>query len=385
MQTYKEIIPTYEEYLKIQIQDNDIEEDMYPKWVEGQYRYVQNAFASVDRTAKILDIACGSGVGLTCLKKMGFTDVVGVELRTQKVDKAVKIGFPVHTVDMHDLSIFPDNLFDIVYSSHTLEHAYEPSKVLFEFYRILKSQALLKVVLPYPDNGTLKVHGAKFELGTATLDDGHTIIAYFQTHGFELIDKHYDTFREPEIWLTFRKRSPSLTVKELRTLLLEASKSAIGLLVLELHKLASQYKHVTEFGVQKGPSTLSLAYGRSEQLVSYEFNDVLEPEMRARIQTAANWKYILADTRTIDIELTDFLFIDTKHTYEQLLTELRKHASKVRHVIAMHDVFSFGVFGEFDQKQGLLYAINEFLAECPEWYIERLITGDHGLCILKRK
>ena len=55
---------------------------------------------------------------------------------------------------MHDLSCFTDRSFDIVYSSHTIEHAYHPRRVVKELTRVLRSDGELIVVLPYPDTGT---------------------------------------------------------------------------------------------------------------------------------------------------------------------------------------------------------------------------------------
>jgi SAM-dependent methyltransferase len=95
---------------------------------------------------------------------------------------------------------------DIVYSSHTLEHAYWPDKVVKEFHRILKLDGKLFVVLPYPDSGNnAEAHGAKYELGTTTDDGGAAVMTYFTKRGFSLEFVKAESFREPEIWLEMKK------------------------------------------------------------------------------------------------------------------------------------------------------------------------------------
>lgn len=56
--------------------------------------------------------------------------------------------------------------------------------------------------------------------------------------------------------------------------------------------------------------------------------------------------FIQASTLDIEIDETDLLFIDTQHTYAQLIAELRKHHSKVRRWIALHDTMIFGEVGD---------------------------------------
>ena len=108
---------------------------------------------------------------------------------------------------MHDLSCFTDRSFDIVYSSHTIEHAYHPRRVVKELTRVLRSDGELIVVLPYPDTGTENdpAHGAEYELGTNVADGGMKVVSFFARHPLRLTSKEFDDFREPEIWLRFTR------------------------------------------------------------------------------------------------------------------------------------------------------------------------------------
>lgn len=206
---YQDIVNDYDAYVEAQKVKYCSHEIQVPRWEQGQQRYMEAVFSGVDRGARILDIACGDGVGLRQFRRLGFTNVVGVEFNDVKLAKARETGYEVVAADMHDLSIFPDGSFHIVYSSHTLEHAYRPSEVLAGFRRILVPHGNLFVVLPYPDvdRGNEEAHGAKYELGTDVADEATRVIEYFTSRGFELVTHVFDTFREPEIWL-FLARTP---------------------------------------------------------------------------------------------------------------------------------------------------------------------------------
>lgn len=206
--SYNDIVNSYDKYLFFQNNKYCSHESENAKWKEGQQRYLNLQFAGIKRDLKIIDIACGDGVGLRHLRYMGFKNLMGVELNKTKASLALESGFNVINVDMHNLHNIENNEFDVVYSSHTLEHAYEPVKVVKEFKRILRKTGLLVIVLPYPDTNILndKAHGGKYELGTNVTDNGMSVVRFFTEMGFDLIKKEYDSFREPEIWLTLRKR-----------------------------------------------------------------------------------------------------------------------------------------------------------------------------------
>ena len=100
---------------------------------------------------------------------------------------------------------------------------------------------------------------------------------------------------------------------------------------------------------------------------------------------------------------TDLLFIDTWHVYGQLKRELARWHSSVNKYIIMHDTTVDEWVGEtirvgwnpFEQSKqfgfpvseitkGLWPAIEEFLAEHPEWKVEKRLTNNNGLTILSR-
>ncbi|PIP15084.1 hypothetical protein COW98_01770 [Candidatus Roizmanbacteria bacterium CG22_combo_CG10-13_8_21_14_all_35_9] len=204
---FKDIVKTYNQYKKQQLTDYCSFESENQKWETGQERYIKKSFCKIPRDFMIADIACGDGIGLRQFKKLGFKNIIGVDFNQKKISIAKKVGYKVVKADMHKLIFFKDNTFDIIYSSHTLEHAFRPAKVIKEFYRIMKIGGMLYVILPYPDTNFLneEAHGSKYELGLNINDKGKTLKNYFKKYSFECINTQFDSYREPEIWLKFRK------------------------------------------------------------------------------------------------------------------------------------------------------------------------------------
>jgi len=106
------------------------------------------------------------------------------------------------------LGPFYDGELDVIYSSHTLEHCWEVGNVVDAFRVVLGPKGRLFVVLPFPDCSPKAelVHGARGELGTDVKDGGVGVARFFTERGFCLDKVEFDSFREPEIWRSLRKK-----------------------------------------------------------------------------------------------------------------------------------------------------------------------------------
>jgi hypothetical protein len=153
-----------------------------------------------------------------------------------------------------------------------------------------------------------------------------------------------------------------------------------------LRELASMVSHVTEFGVRTGVSTAGLLAGlagrEGTKLCSFDINP--SPDVD-RLRGVAGCEFVFrqGDVLTLDIEETDFLFIDSKHTGQHVANELDRHAGKVRRFIAFHDTEIFGERGE-DGAAGLSFGIRWFLSTHPEWKCIERKTNNHGFVVLSR-
>ena len=152
-----------------------------------------------------------------------------------------------------------------------------------------------------------------------------------------------------------------------------------------LYNYSKDCRHITEFGVRDGLSTSAFLYANPLRLVSYDLG--LSPVVCKWFDYAKsinkNYDYIESDVLNITIENTDFLFIDTLHTYNQLSQELTLHGNKVSKFIAFHDTLTYGNKGEIFGERGLKPAINEFLKQNPNWQIDYEVAFNHGLTIIK--
>lgn len=153
-----------------------------------------------------------------------------------------------------------------------------------------------------------------------------------------------------------------------------------------LKEYAGKVDHITEFGFRGGESTCALLAGKPKKLITYDIlptcikvynllNMLVGPE--------TEFVFKCADSRKADVEETDLLFIDSEHTFSQLVKEL-KYADKVKKYIILHDTDIFGKTGS-DGGEGLSLAIINFLRQNKGWEFHHFCPNNNGLTILKRR
>lgn len=142
-----------------------------------------------------------------------------------------------------------------------------------------------------------------------------------------------------------------------------------------LRKYAKECEHITEFGVRFVVTTWAFASAKPKKLVSVDERVCpVEPVKECCKKEGIEFEFRCEDTLTMDIEETDLLFIDTLHTYEQVLGELRKHGDKVRKYIIIHDT----------EKAEVGRAAVDFLYDHKDWCIKEVLCNSYGLTVLRK-
>ncbi len=153
-----------------------------------------------------------------------------------------------------------------------------------------------------------------------------------------------------------------------------------------LYRYAEDRDHITEFGTRFGVSIWAFLKAGPEKCHTYDIVREKSVDEIERIckEEKQHFEFHLKSSLETEIETTELLFIDTRHTEKQVFQELTLHERSVAEYIIMHDVVSFGETGE-EGERGLNYGIREFLSINSDWRINDYYTNNNGLLVLRRR
>jgi ubiquinone/menaquinone biosynthesis C-methylase UbiE len=134
-----------------------MEKDYEKAYHESEYTYwwfvsrrdaIIHLLKDEDRSKKILDVGCAGGPLMGDLTERGFTNVYGIDYSAESIELCRQRGFKnAFVMDAHQPD-FPDNSFDIIIASDSLEHLEKENTALSSWYRILKPGGKIYVFVP---------------------------------------------------------------------------------------------------------------------------------------------------------------------------------------------------------------------------------------------
>ena len=110
--------------------------------------------------SKILDLGCGSGVAGKEFQDFFKSDLIGIDIVDQRIEK---IPFKI----FDGISIpFPDNFFDVVLISYVLHHSQDQDALLKETKRVTKEKIIIFEDLPegFLSKIYCSLHGLSYRL-----------------------------------------------------------------------------------------------------------------------------------------------------------------------------------------------------------------------------
>jgi methionine biosynthesis protein MetW len=163
----------------------------------------------IEPKTRVLDLGCGEGELLAWLQEHKGVEARGVELVGAKVQRAIARGVSVYQGDIDQgLADYPDNTFDYVILTQTLQEVRSPLKVLREMLRVGR-----RAIVAFPNFGHWRVRLAHLLTGRAPRTElfpyewyDSPNIHFLTVHDFEALAHKEKWIVERSLYLTGHRR-----------------------------------------------------------------------------------------------------------------------------------------------------------------------------------
>lgn len=151
-----------------------------------------------------------------------------------------------------------------------------------------------------------------------------------------------------------------------------------------------EVKIVSEWGTFQGCSAAAMACCDIDLLWSYDTLDQgksAKETIQRYLPSGLDFKFKIRDTRKGEEIDVDFTFLDNVHTGSWVYEELKTHAPRVKHYMAIHDTLleARGMPEPLDSKKDIVWhGVTRFLKENKDWKLYKHVMEGSGIAVIQR-